>query len=56
MAPSGDCSVRFYYYLYGKDVGTLMVQTRGVVNGEVTVKGVGGWLRVIALPSGLCCK
>ena len=40
QSPSGSCTVRFYYYLYGNNVGTLTVQSRGVVNGEVTWKAV----------------
>ena len=40
QSPSGGCTVRFYYYLYGNNVGTLTVQSRGVVNGEVTWKAV----------------
>ena len=56
VAPSGDCSVRFYYYFYGKDVGTLIVQTRGVVNGEVTWEGVSGPVCIIPSSSGPCHK
>ena len=40
QSTSGSCTVRFYYYLYGNNVGTLTVQSRGVVNGEVTWKAV----------------
>ena len=40
QSPTGSCTVRFYYYLYGNNVGTLTVQSRGVVNGEVTWKAV----------------
>ena len=40
QSPSGSCTVRFYYYLFGNNVGTLTVQSRGVVNGEVTWKAV----------------
>ena len=40
QSPSGSCTVRFYYYLYGDNVGTLTIQSRGVVNGEVTWKAV----------------
>jgi hypothetical protein len=40
QSPTGNCSIRFSYYLYGAEVGTLTVQSRGVVNGEVTWNGV----------------
>ena len=34
------CSVRFYYYMYGADVGSLTVSSQGLVAGEVTTQGV----------------
>ena len=40
QSSSGRCTVRFYYYLYGDNVGTLTIQSRGVVNGEVTYQAV----------------
>ena len=40
QSSSGRCTVRFYYYLYGDNVGTLTIQSRGVVNGEVTYQPV----------------
>ena len=38
---TGSCTVRFYYYMYGKDVGTLKVQSKGVVGGEIQIETVG---------------
>ena len=35
--------VRFYYYLFGQDVGALTVMSRGVVDGELTWEGVAAY-------------
>ena len=36
----GSCTLRFYYYMHGKDIGSLLIKTVGIVNGNVTSETV----------------
>ncbi|XP_071956933.1 MAM and LDL-receptor class A domain-containing protein 1-like [Antedon mediterranea] len=35
---SGNCMLRFYYHMYGQNIGTLSVYTRTAINGPLTLE------------------